>query len=121
MQRHYDDITATGAKLVLISVDPVETSKKFATKLGLEFLVASDPEMKVIDQYGVRNPDTPELALHSVFVVDKTGAIIYRKIARRRVKSREIVWALQRAAIQCCPGNCGETICAPIEDASAVP
>ncbi len=99
---------------MLISVDPVETSKKFADKLGLEFLVASDPELRVIDQWGVRNPATPELALHSVFIVDGTGVIIYRKVARRRVKSQEILWALQRSPYACCPGSCGETICEPI-------
>ncbi len=103
---------------MLISVDPVETSKKFAEKLGLEFLVASDPEMGVIDQWGVRNRDTPELALHSVFIVNGEGSIIYRKVARRRVKSQEILWALERAAIACCPGSCGETICEPIDAGS---
>jgi len=74
-------------------------------------MVASDPEMTVIDQWGIRNQDAPELALHSIFMVDKAGEIFYRKIARRRAKSQELLYALDRAPASCCPGSCTDTIC----------
>ncbi len=97
--------------MVLVSVDPLETSKEFSDKLGLTFAVASDPEMKVIDTYGVRNQDVPELALHSIFMVDREGKVFYRKIARRRAKSQELLYALDRAPASCCPGSCTDKIC----------
>ncbi len=96
---------------MLISVDPLETSKEFADKLGLTFAVASDPEMKVIDTYGVRNKDVPELALHAIFLIDQAGKVFYRKIARRRAKSQELLYALDRAPAKCCPGSCTDKIC----------
>ena len=75
-----------------MSVDPIETSRSFAAKLGLTFTVASDPAMKVIDAWGVRNQDVPALALHSVFMVDRAGEVFYRKIARRRVRMASGYW-----------------------------
>ena len=49
-------------KLYAISMDPPEVSKSFAEKIGsdgkgpVNFPLLSDPEHKIIDAYGLRDP-----------------------------------------------------------------
>jgi peroxiredoxin len=100
-----------GVPVVAISVDPPEVSRDWAEKKGFSFTLAADPEMQVIDAYHLRNPDTPGLALHAVYIVQPDGSISYRKVARRRARSREILYALDGKPVSCCPGSCGKTIC----------
>ena len=79
--------------------------------MGFTFAMLSDPEMQVIDTYGLRNPEVPDLALHAVYVIDRDRKGTYRKIARRRVKSPEILLALGGAPAVCCPGGCSGIPC----------
>ncbi|MEM9624346.1 MAG: hypothetical protein AAF993_22085, partial [Pseudomonadota bacterium] len=44
--------------------------------------------------FGVQNPDTQELALHAVYALDENGKIFYRKVARRRPVSAELIDAV---------------------------
>lgn len=44
--------------------------------------------------YGVQNPDTRELALHAVYIVDEIRQVIYRKVASRRPLSQELLDAI---------------------------
>lgn len=69
--------------------------------------------MQVIDAWGLRNVDEPELALHAVYIIDPDGTIRYRKIARRRTRSPELLLALDGAPFECCPSSCpkGERPC----------
>lgn len=83
-----------GAKMVAISVDPVTTSTKWAKKRGFTFEIAADPEMKIIDGFKIRNPQDKKLSLHAIFIVDEEGKVFYRKVARRRAKSKELLDAL---------------------------
>jgi peroxiredoxin len=80
--------------LVLVSVDTPEVSLPWAEKKGFTFPMASDPEQKVIQGWGLQNPDATDLALHAVYILDKEGKIFYRKIARRRAYSKEFIAAI---------------------------
>ncbi len=40
------------------------------------------------------NPDTPELSLHAIYIVDPQGRVFYRKIARRRAYADELLDAI---------------------------
>ena len=93
---------------MLISVDPPETSAKWAAEKGFTFTLLSDPEGKVIDAWGIRNQDNGELALHGAFLVDADKTITYRKVARRRVGPAELLHAIDGDAVICCPGGCGD-------------
>ncbi len=94
LQSQYNRFVARGVPVIAASVDPVAHSGKMIRRLGLSFIVASDEDQAVQKSYGVQNPETQELALHAVFIVDKDRRIIYRKIAGRRPKSQELLDAI---------------------------
>ena len=48
----------------------------------------------VVKKFGVQNPDTQELALHAVYIVDQEGRVFYRKVGRRRPISEELLDAI---------------------------
>lgn len=94
-----------------LSVDPPEVTKDWADKKGFTFTMVSDPDLKIIDTYKIRNPEVEDLALHAIYILEPSGEIFYRKIARRRAKTKELLYAIDRKPLQCCPGSCNETIC----------
>lgn len=98
--------------VVAVSVDPPEVTRDWAEKKGFSFVLASDPDQKVIEGlYHLQNPESRQLALHAVYLLEPDGTIFYRKIARRRPKSEELVYALDRKPLFCCPGSCQGVIC----------
>jgi peroxiredoxin Q/BCP len=56
------------------SVDKVEDNKKFATKLGLDYPILSDPDKGVATVYGVVHGDR-KVAERWTFYIDKEGTI----------------------------------------------
>lgn len=52
----------------------------------------------MIDGFGLVNEDRPELSLHAIYIIDPDGKIFYRKIARRRAYSNELLDALDYRA-----------------------
>ncbi len=63
----------------------------FAHARGLAFPIVADLDMKVIEAYKIRNPDNDELPLHSVYILDKTLKVVYRKVANWRPDSTELL------------------------------
>lgn len=66
-------------------------------RLGLDFPVLSDRDQRLQKAFGVQNPDTQELALHAVFVINQDREVVYRKIAGRRPLSQEILDSIDYA------------------------
>ena len=64
-----------GAQVVGISTDSVETLKKFKAEFKLPFLLLSDSEGKVADQYGGRVP-LLGFANRVSFVVGEDGRVV---------------------------------------------
>lgn len=83
-----------GVRITAISVDAPADSLAMIERLGLSFDLASDPEQQAVKAFGVQNPDTRELALHAVYIVDGSGTIFYRKVGRRRPTSNELIDAI---------------------------
>lgn len=95
-------------RLYAISVDPPDVSKSFAEKIGsdgkgkVNFPLLSDPEHKIIDEYGLRDPayqGTKYFGIPhpTVYVIDKTGKVAWAKIEsnyRFRASNDEIRAAL---------------------------
>ncbi len=101
----------------MLSVDPPETTAEWAAKKGFErFVMVSDPGLEVIDAWNLRNPNEPDLAYHAVYVIEPGGTIRYRKIARRRTRSPELLHALDGDPVACCPSRCAkdEPVCQPL-------
>jgi peroxiredoxin Q/BCP len=75
----WPDYTATGAEVVGISTDTVESHQGFAEQYKLPLRLLSDPSKSVIGKYGV-NSWLPGRAARAVVVVDALGYVRYRKV-----------------------------------------
>jgi thioredoxin-dependent peroxiredoxin len=65
-----------GAVILGISVDDVESHKKFAEKHGLPFTLLADADKAVAKQYGVlKNYGVAEFARRDTFIIDPEGRI----------------------------------------------
>src|SRR5512141_2615175 len=61
------------AQVLGVSMDELDTNKKFAESLKLPFPLASDPKGEVADKYGVK---MPMWASRATFVIDGEGKIV---------------------------------------------
>ena len=75
----WEDYAATGAEVVGISTDSVESHKAFAEHHELPLRLLSDTGRKVADLYGA-NSLVPGKVARSVFVIDADGVIRYRDV-----------------------------------------
>jgi peroxiredoxin len=97
LQSRINDFHAAGTEILAISVDPVEVNKKLATDLKLNYPVLSDPDLKVIDAYGVRHPGGgygKDIARSATFVLDRNGVVRGRDLTenyRIRVRPERIL------------------------------
>ncbi len=80
--------------VLALSVDAPEDSLAMIERLGLTFALGSDPNQHVVKAFRVQNPETQELALHAVYIVDAEGKVLYRKVASRRPTSEELIDAV---------------------------
>ena len=67
-----------GAQILGISVDDVESHKKFSEKHGLPFPILADSDKETAKQYGVLKTflGTMELAKRDTFLIDPQGKIV---------------------------------------------
>jgi peroxiredoxin len=96
-------------KLYAISVDPPDVSKSFAEKIASDgkgkvgFPFLSDPDHKVIDAYGLRDPAYKEEKIYgiphpAVYIINKDGKVTWAKIEsdyRKRPTNDELRAALK--------------------------
>ena len=72
---HMADLEPTGAVLLGISPQDVDSHEKWAEKKGFHFPLLADTQKKVIEEYGVAAPLIN--VRRSVFVVDGEGVLRY--------------------------------------------
>ena len=70
----WDDYTATGAEVVGISSDSVESHRKFSEHHNLPLRLLSDTDASVATLYGARSL-IPGKVARSVFVIDSNGVL----------------------------------------------
>ncbi len=75
---HWSEYQATGAEVVGISTDTVDSHKGFAEKNQLPLRLLSDTDRKVSEMYGMKSW-LPGRAARGVVVIDKEGKIAYQK------------------------------------------
>ena len=75
---HWSEYQATGAEVVGISTDSVESHKGFAEKNQLPLRLLSDPDRAVAAAYDMKSW-LPGRAARGVVVIDKEGKIAYHK------------------------------------------
>jgi peroxiredoxin Q/BCP len=75
----WEDYAATGAEVVGISTDSVESHKKFAEHHELPLRLLSDANGEVAKMYGAQSL-IPGKVARSVFVIDAQGRITHRDV-----------------------------------------
>ncbi len=75
---HWSEYQATGAEVVGISTDTVESHKGFADKNELPLRLLSDTDRKVSEIYDMKSW-LPGRSARGVVVIDKTGKVAYHK------------------------------------------
>ncbi|MEP6920852.1 MAG: peroxiredoxin [bacterium] len=95
----WDDYSATGAEVVGISTDSVESHKKFAEHHELPLRLLSDADGNVAKLYGARSL-IPGKVARSVFVINAEGIVRYRDVRPLglfRPKDEEVIKAIGEA------------------------
>jgi len=77
----WEDYTATGAEVVGISSDSVESHRKFADHHELPLRLLSDKDRTAATLYGARS-FIPGRVARSVFVIDAQGILRYSDVRR---------------------------------------
>ena len=91
--------SATGAEVVGLSTDSVESHQKFAEHHELPLRLLSDAGAKVANLYGARSL-IPGKVARSVFVIDAKGVIRYRDVRPLglfRPKDDEVIKEIEEA------------------------
>jgi peroxiredoxin len=71
--------------VLAVVVDPVATNAELARTAGLEFPILSDPELRVIDAYGLRHVaahDGRDIALSATVLIDADGVVRWTTVTR---------------------------------------
>lgn len=95
----WDDYSATGAEVVGISTDSVESHRKFAEHHDLPLRLLSDVGGNVAKLYGAQSL-IPGKVARSVFVIDPKGVVRYRDVRPLglfRPKDDDVIKAIRAA------------------------
>lgn len=93
------------AQILVVSIDSHEDSKKFVQKLkerstgDLDFPLLEDKNHKVIDRYGILNPDGKGWPHPATYVIDKQGVVRWRFVEvdyTKRPSNDQVLQALRR-------------------------
>ena len=102
LQLRHDDFTGRGAQILAVVVDPMQKNAEVVRDLGLSYRVLADPEMKVIDAYGLRHPgghEGQDIALSATFLIDEKGVVAWRSLTeniRKRPRPDDILAEIDR-------------------------
>ncbi|MDH3492455.1 MAG: peroxiredoxin [Acidobacteriota bacterium] len=96
---NWDDYLATGAEVVGISTDPVDSHHKFSEKYDLPLKLLSDEKAEVIRKYGVGSW-FPGKSSRAEVVIDKDGSIAYYNVQSLgifKASDAEVIAAIEEA------------------------
>ena len=96
---HWSEYQATGAEVVGISTDTVESHAGFAEKNQLPLRLLSDPDGEGSAKYGMKSW-LPGRSARGVVVIDKEGKIAYQKVQSLslfRPADKDVITAVKAA------------------------
>jgi peroxiredoxin Q/BCP len=96
---NWEDYQATGAEVVGISTNSVQSHNDFAAHHSLPLRLLADVDRKVADAYGAKSL-IPGKVARSVFIIDSKGTVRYRDVRPLglfRPKDEEIINAIKDA------------------------
>jgi peroxiredoxin len=98
-----NELRKRGAAVVGVVVDPVETNAELARDAELGYPILSDPELRIIDAYGLRHhgagPDGRDIARTASVLVDPQGVVRWRFVTtnlRVRPLPEDLLAAIDR-------------------------
>ena len=94
---NWEEYQRTGAEVVGLSTDSVESHKKFAENHSLPLRLLSDPDRRVAEMYGAKSW-LPGRAARSVVVIDAEGRVRHNKaqaLSLFRPKDDEVLAAIR--------------------------
>jgi peroxiredoxin Q/BCP len=94
---NWEQYRETGAEVVGVSTDSVESHRKFAEHHSLPLRLLSDPERRVAEMYGAKSW-LPGRAARSVVVIDAGGRVRHNKaqaLSLFRPKDDEVLAAIR--------------------------
>lgn len=101
MQSRYEEIKNLGAEVLAVSVDSPAQNLGVVEKAKLEFPILSDPDLDMIDAYGVRHVGASmqggDIARPAVFILNE-GKIAWRLVPetyRIRVRPETVIEQLK--------------------------
>jgi peroxiredoxin len=94
----HDELKKRGGRLLAVSVDPPGRSFQVVSKYSLNFPILGDVNREVIREYGLVHakgaPDGSDIAIPSMFLLDREGRIVWRRVSSRiqdRVDPQEVL------------------------------
>jgi len=100
IQQHLNELQQAGVKVVAISVDSPEESRKLAEKAGFTFDILSDPNLGVIRSYDLVHARAGEhgrdISRPAEFLVDSSGTVRWVNLTedyRVRARAEQILAA----------------------------
>ena len=96
---HWSEYQATGAEVVGVSTDSVESHEGFAEKHQLPLRLLSDADRRVSEMYDMKSW-LPGRSARGVVVIDKAGKIAYHKVqplSLFRPKDDDVLAAIRKA------------------------
>ncbi|MBI3666140.1 MAG: redoxin domain-containing protein [Acidobacteria bacterium] len=93
LEQHLDEFRAHGVRVVAISVDSPEATRKLCEKRGYRYTFLSDPKAEVIRRYGVLHahagPGGQDMARPAEFLIDATGTVRWANLTEDwRIRAR---------------------------------
>jgi peroxiredoxin len=82
LQLNVDEFRGRDCDILAIVTDPPDKNAKVVADLGLDFRILADPELRVIDTYGLRHDGTMAgaIARPASFLIDRQGVIRWRNL-----------------------------------------
>jgi peroxiredoxin len=102
LQLEQPEFTRRNSEVVAVVVDPVEQNAQVVRDLGLGYRILADPNLTVIDAYGLRHDQgsgQPPIAHPATFLIDANGVVRWRNVTdnyRLRPRPQTIVAAIDR-------------------------
>ena len=81
------DSSGTEVVVVAISSDSLETHRRFASSIGIKYLLLSDPDQRVARRYGANGDDMSDRP--TVYVIKPDGKVSYRDLGLDPQDKRE--------------------------------
>ena len=100
-QQHLADFDARGIRVVAISADAADVTRRHCQKLGFTYTFLSDPKAEAIRRYDLLHqgagPEGADIARPAEFLIDSTGSVRWMNLTESvtvRARPEQVLKAL---------------------------